>query len=402
MKRRWGVSLPEMAQDSYRRTLFSDDEAESSDAAAGRAKRHDSFAALSFTHTSTALQGLQGNESFAPSSVRHRGVLYKKGRKRHNWQKRRVQLYWNRIVWYHIPPSRSPLRPRFRPRPPALTESCHGLETGDDDTKDRMHSNQYTHNDHSPGSPGKEPLGSAKGALLLSPHSIVQREAEACAATHKRSKMRDKHGFEVVGTDEKTGKTRVLQLSSDTYDDAEIWMRAVRDVVEGMSAAAAAAAAAAGGGTRRGRGEGDGDGGGGGGGGGGDGRWSDGSGGGQDGDGESGWKGVVERSRKSPANSGDDGSLLNTEEGRRRRRKEEEQQQQRGGVHSTSLAEVATVIVPGSPRLTQVVTKWRTKTVAKHRKLLVCVGFSVAVVLLWLLLAFLGNIKNWMGDDRPS
>ena len=389
-----------MAQDSHRRTLFADDEAESNDAAAGRAKRHDSFAALSSTHTSTALQGLVVTESFAkaPSDVRHRGVLYKKGRVRHNWQKRRVQLHWNRIVWYHLPPSRSPLRPRRRPRPPALTESRHGPESGDDDTKDtsRTHSSQHTHNDHSP---GREPLGPAKGALLLSPYSIVQREAEACAATHKRSKMRDKHGFEVVGTDEKTGKTRVLQLSSDTYDDAEIWMRAVRGVVEGMAAAVA-------GGTRRG--EGDGDGGGGVGSGGGGGSGSDGSGGGQDGDGESGWKGVVDRNRRSIANSGDDGSLLNTEEGRRRRRKEEsghmnpnshgqqqqQQQQQRGGMHGTSLAQVATQV--------RLVTKWRTKTVAKHRKLLVCVGFSVAVVLLWLLLAFLGNIKNWMGDDRPS
>ena len=73
---------------------------------------------------------------------------------------------------------------------------------------------------------------------------------------------------------------------------------------------------------------------------------------------------------------------------------QQQQQQQRGGMHSTSLAQVATQV--------RLVTKWRTKTVAKHRKLLVCVGFSVAVVLLWLLLAFLGNIKNWMGDDRPS
>jgi hypothetical protein len=75
-----------------------------------------------------------------------------------------------------------------------------------------------------------------KGSLLLAPSSVVKREDTQRKALRKNATIRGKIscGFNVIGTDGKTLKLRVLHLAGDNEDAAEGWIKALETTVRSM------------------------------------------------------------------------------------------------------------------------------------------------------------------------
>ena len=118
------------------------------------------------------------------AAVLHEGVLHKKGDKRHNWKERHFVLRGDALTYY-----------------------------------------------------GKKG-GKAKGALQLDPSSAVKRESMQRSAKHRKPLVRNSRCcFEVIGTDGRTFKTRVLEVYAGNEADAEAWMGALTDAIRALQTA---------------------------------------------------------------------------------------------------------------------------------------------------------------------